>query len=182
MNKKSYSGQVTVKTQLTKLVFTIAFFALTFVSLTFVDPIGNINNDGLFSNILNAILSAFGYAKVNITQPAWETLFVTFGLLLVGIVVYLLLPLIFKSAYKKVVNNKLSKKILVDFLMLVVILVIVAIVFFGVIMAVCAVIASLGNIIANRMAARTARISIPRSRQKPPRSPRSTTTWSAWRS
>ena len=135
MNKKTYSGQTTIKTQLTKLVLTIAFFALTFVSLTFVDPIGNINNDGLFSNILKAILSAFGYSQVNITQPAWETLFVGFGILLAGIVVYLLLPLIFNGAYKRVVNNKLSKKILVDLLMFTVIIVVVALIFFGVILS-----------------------------------------------
>ena len=133
MNKKVYNGQTTIKTQLTKFMFALAYLALTFVAMTFVDPVGNIGNDGFIANIFKAVLGAVGIELTNITAPTWELLFIAYGLILAGVVLFLALPLIFKSAYKKVINNSKVKKFLVDLVMAVIIIVLVAVIFFGVI-------------------------------------------------
>ena len=133
MNKKVYNGQTTIKTQLTKFVFAIAYLALTFVAMTFVDAKGNISNDGVITNIFRAILASFGINNLNIVYATWNVFFIAFALLVAGVFVFLALPLIFKSTYKKAINGKFFKKFIIDLILAIVILAIVAVIFFGVI-------------------------------------------------
>ena len=133
MNKKVYNGQTTIKTQLTKFVFAIAYLALTFVSMTFVDAKGSISNDGTLTNIFRAILAAFGIEGLNILRATWGVFYIAFALLAAGVVVFLAFPLIFKSAYRKAINGKFYKKFLIDLVLAIVILAIIAVIFFGII-------------------------------------------------
>lgn len=133
MNKKVYNGQTTIKTQLTKFVFALAYLALTFVAMTFVDNKGNISNDGTLTNIFRAILASFGIEGLNIVRPTWNVFYIAYVLLVVGLIVYLALPLIFSSAYKKAIDGKFFKKFLIDLVLAIVILAIIAVIFFGVI-------------------------------------------------
>ncbi len=133
MNKKVYNGQTTIKTQLTKFVFAIAYLALTFVAMTFVDSAGSISNDGVITNIFRAILASLGINNLNIVHATWNVFFIAFALLAAGVLVFLALPLIFKSAYKKAINGKFFKKFIIDLILAIVILAIVAVIFFGVI-------------------------------------------------
>ena len=125
MNKKVYNGQTTIKTQLTKFVFAIAYLALTFVAMTFVDSTGSISNDGVITNIFRAFLASFGINNLNIVYATWNVFFIAFALLVAGVFVFLALPLIFKSAYKKAINGKFFKKFIIDLILAIVILAIV---------------------------------------------------------
>ena len=131
MNKFVYNGKITIKTQLTKFIFALAFLAVTFVAMTFVDSIGEIKNDGLVTNILKAVLASVGIQGLNILEAVWVTLFLGLGILVLGAAVYFALPLIFRTAYLKFVNRNLIKKFLVDIVMAVVVFSIVAVVFFA---------------------------------------------------
>lgn len=104
--------------------------------MTFVDRDGTITNEGFLQVTFKAILSCVGIGNdqvFNILQPTWRVLFIGVCVLAAGIALYLVLPLIFKSAYKKFINNNLLKKILIDAVAAIIILAIVAVVFFGVI-------------------------------------------------
>ncbi len=133
MNKFVYNGKTTIKTQLTKFIFALAYFALVFVAMTFVDYDGDISNDGTITNIFRAITGAFGIEKLNILSETWSILLIGFGMLVLGAAIYLALPLIFSSAYKKLVDKNLLKKILVDTVMAIVIFALIIVVFFAVV-------------------------------------------------
>lgn len=133
MNKFVYNGKTTIMGQLTKFIFAIAYLTLTFVAMTFVDSFGGISNEGTLTNIFKAILAAAKIEDLNILGTTWSALLIGFLLLVAGIFVFLALPVIFKPAYKKFINNNYLKKILIDVIVAVVIIAIVAIIFFGVI-------------------------------------------------
>lgn len=134
MNKKGYTGQTTIKSQLTKFIFAIAFLALTFLAMIFVDQTGVISvKDSLITIIFRAILAAAGIEAFNIIDATWSVLLIGYGILAAGIVVFLALPLIFNAAYKKFVGNKYWKKLIVDVVSAVIILALVAVIFFGVV-------------------------------------------------
>ena len=132
MNKYVYNGKITIKTQLTKFIFTLAYFAATFVAMTFVDSVGSISNDeSVVTNILRAILGAVGIENLNIESAVWSTMLIGCAILAAGVALYLALPLIFKSAYTKIINKSLVKKYIVDAVLAIVILAIVLVVFFA---------------------------------------------------
>lgn len=138
MSKKVYNGKTTIKSQLTKFIFALAYLSLTFVMMTFVDSNGNISNDdSVITVIFKAILGAAGLlgenGAFNIVKDTWTMLLIGMGVLIAGIALFLALPLIFKSAYKKFINGKYYKKLIIDVVLAVVILAIVAVVFFGLI-------------------------------------------------
>ena len=136
MNKFVYNGKTTIKTQLTKFVFAIAYLSLTFLAMTFADGAGSIANEGFIQLTFKAILSCVGIGTeevFNILQPTWKVLFIGFCILVAGVAVFLALPLIFNSAYKKFINNNRLKKLLIDVIAAVVIIAIVAVIFFGVV-------------------------------------------------
>ena len=134
MNKFVYNGKITIKTQLTKFIFALAYFALTFAAMTFVDSNGTISNkESFITNIFRAVVGAFGIDSLDVMKETWTIILIGFGMLVLGTLVYLALPLIFNSAYKKLVNKNFLKKILVDLVMLVVIFTIVAVIFFAVV-------------------------------------------------
>lgn len=134
MNKFVYNGKITIKSQLTKFIFALAFLSLTFVAMTFVDSQGNISNDeSVITNIFRAILAAVGIENLNIAMTVWSTLLIGCVMLVAGSALYLVLPLIFKSAYKKVINNNLIKKWIVDAILALIIFAIVLVIFFAVI-------------------------------------------------
>lgn len=136
MNKFVYNGKTTIKTQLTKFVFAIAYLSLTFLAMTFADGAGSIANEGFIQVTFKAILSCVGIGTeevFNILQPTWKVLFIGFCILVAGVAVFLALPLIFNSAYKKFINNNRLKKLLIDVIAAVVIIAIVAVIFFGVV-------------------------------------------------
>ena len=136
MNKFVYNGKTTIKTQLTKFVFAIAYLSLTFLAMTFADGAGSIANEGFIQVTFKAILSCVGIGAeevFNILQPTWKVLFIGFCILVAGVAVFLALPLIFNSAYKKFINNNRLKKLLIDVIAAVVIIAIVAVIFFGVV-------------------------------------------------
>ena len=134
MNKFVYNGKTTIKTQLTKFIFAIAYLALAFVTLTFVDSQGRISNDGGLANILRGILASAGLNEnLNIEEPTFRVLFIGVILLFVGIALFLALPLIFSATYKRFVAYNRLRKLLVDAIIAVVILAIIAIIFFGIV-------------------------------------------------
>lgn len=137
MNKFVYNGKITIKTQLTKFVFAIAYLSLTLLAMTFADPQGAVSNEGFIENTIKAILLAVGIGSseepFNILETTWPILVIGFAILLAGVAIFLALPLIFKSAYKKFINNNRLKKLLIDAIAAIVILAIVAVIFFGVI-------------------------------------------------
>ena len=132
MNKFAYNGKTTVKSQLTKFIFALAFVSLTVVAMLFVDTHGNYVSDSFIANILRAVVAMFGI-RLNITESVYATYLMGMVLLMIGVVVFLVLPLIFNSAYKKVINNSKIKKFFVDAIMAIVILAIVVAIFFAVV-------------------------------------------------
>ena len=134
MNKFVYNGKITVKTQLTKFIFALAFVSVTFVAMTFVDSIGNISNDeGVITTILRAILASVGILELNILSSVWSTLFLGLAVIVAGAAVYFALPLIFKSAYTKLINKSLIKKYIIDIVVAIILVAIVGVIFFAVI-------------------------------------------------
>ena len=132
MNKFVYNGKITIKTQLTKFIFALAYLSMTFVAMTFVDSVGSISNDeSVVTNILRAILGAVGIENLNIESAVWSTMLIGCAILAAGVALYLALPLIFKSAYTKIINKSLVKKYIVDAVLAIVILAIVLVVFFA---------------------------------------------------
>ena len=133
MNKFVYNGKTTIKTQLTKFVFAIAFLALTFITMTFVDSHGGISNDGTITNILKAILASAGITDLNILEATWSVLLIGYIVLIIGVVIFLALPLVFSATYKRFVNYNRLRKLAVDAVIAAIILAIVAIIFFGIV-------------------------------------------------
>jgi uncharacterized membrane protein YcfT len=104
--------------------------------MTFADGVGTISNEGFIQVTFKAILSCVGIGNdevFNIFQPTWRVIFIGMCVLVAGVAVFLALPLIFKSAYKKFINNNWLKKILIDSIAAIVIFAIVVAIFFGVI-------------------------------------------------
>ena len=134
MNKFVYNGKLTVKTQLTKFIFAVAYFALSFVMMTFIDIGGAISNEEtVLAKIFKAILAAVGIRDLDINLDVWPVLFLGLVLLVVGAALFCALPLIFKNAYKKFINKNKLKKLAVDVVLAIVIIAIVAVIFFAVI-------------------------------------------------
>ena len=135
MNKKVYNGKTTIKSQLTKFIFALAYFSITFVAMTFVDANGTISNDeSVITNIFRAVLGSVGMEPINILSDTWRLMLIGICILLAGVALFLILPLVFNSAYKKFINGKYIKKFIADVALAVVLLTIVAVVFFGVIL------------------------------------------------
>lgn len=136
MSKFVYNGKTTVKTQLTKFIFAVAYFSLSFVMMTFIDIGGNIsNNETVLAKIFKAILAAVGISDLNIHIDVWPVLFLALTLAVIGAALYVALPLIFKTAYKKFINRNRLKKLAVDLVLAVVIFAIIAVIFFAVIVS-----------------------------------------------
>lgn len=134
MNKKVYNGQTTIKSQLTKFIFAIAYLALTFLAMIFVDQAGTISvTESVLTTVFRAILGAAGVDPVNILMETWSVILKGYLIAVAGIVLFLILPLIFKSAYKKFIGNKYWKKLIIDVITAAIIITLVAVVFFGVI-------------------------------------------------
>lgn len=132
MNKFVYNGKTTIKSQLTKFIFALAFISLTIVAMILVDNLGNYYSDSFIANILRAIIAMFGY-NLSITESVYSTFVIGMAILIAGVALFLALPLIFNSAYKKVINNNKIKKFIVDAILAIVILAIVLVIFFAVV-------------------------------------------------
>ena len=132
MNKFVYNGKTTIKSQLTKFIFALAFISLTIVAMIFVDNLGNYVSDSIIANVLRALLAMFGIV-LNIEEGIYATILTGLAILVAGVALFLLLPLIFNSAYKKIVNNNKIKKFVVDAILAIIILAIVCAIFFAVV-------------------------------------------------
>ena len=132
MNKFVYNGKITIKSQLTKFIFALAFLSLTIVAMILVDNFGNYYSDSMIASLLKAMLAMFGIS-INIIEGVYATIVIGIAILVGGIALFLLLPLIFNSAYKKVIAKNKIKKFIVDAVLAIVIIAIVIAIFFAVV-------------------------------------------------